>query len=74
MDRARAREKGSVCGEDREDARWEVSMLWASLPGMGHGSSKFELYDLGQWEGYLTSLGLSYLIFKMGWLFSDLGT
>ena len=48
--------------------------LWASLPAMEHDSPKYELCDLGQWAGYLTSLGLSYLIFKMGRLLGDVGT
>lgn len=62
--------------QERELAVWsqEVSRLRASLPGMGHGSSKHELRDLGQCAGHLTFLGLSYLSFKTRIVLLDLRT
>lgn len=62
--------------QGRELAVWsqEVSRLQAGLPGMGRGSSKHELCDLGQWAGHLTFLGLGYLSFKTGIVLLDLRT
>ena len=48
--------------------------MWSWDPGLDNGSSKYQVCDLGQWAGCIASLGLSYLILKMGVLLGDLGT
>lgn len=68
----RAGEKGSVCVRGAGQGRRLA--VWSWDPGLDNGSSKYQVCDLGQWAGCIASLGLSYLILKMGVLLGDLGT